>query len=69
MLVKEVGSGTLLDTILPVTSPLTRDWGDLGPFDLSAADNKNIYLEFRFQGGDPAYIGLYLDDVMVTPAP
>ena len=38
----------------------------LGPFDLSAADNTNIYLEFRYDGTDANFIGLYIDDVVVT---
>ncbi|MCF7730782.1 MAG: hypothetical protein K9N23_03805 [Akkermansiaceae bacterium] len=66
VLVKEVGTDTLLVTITPITLPATKDWAKLGPFDISAAAGKNAYLEFRFHGTDNTYIGLYIDDVVVT---
>jgi hypothetical protein len=67
VLIRESGTGTQLgSTIAPLTAPVTADWASLGPFDLSAADGKTVYLEFRFQGGDSLYIGLYLDDVVIT---
>jgi len=58
----------LLDTISPVDTGLnaSSDWTTLGPFDLSAADDTNIYLEFRYQGNSNQFIGLYIDDVTVT---
>jgi hypothetical protein len=64
--VRDAGTGELLATINPITLPETETWRSYGPFDLTAADNRNIYLEFRFQGTDGAYIGVYLDDVKVT---
>jgi hypothetical protein len=67
VLVREVGTDTLLDTLTPFTAPVTADWENVGPLDLSAGDNTNIYLEFRFQGGSDLFIGLYIDDVVVTP--
>jgi hypothetical protein len=67
VLIREVGTDTQLgSTIVPVTPPLSANWANFGPFDLSAADNKNVYLEFRFQGTDNEYIGFYIDDVVVT---
>lgn len=71
VLVRSAGTHALIATIKPVNTTLSAssNWTTLGPFDLSAADNTNIYLEFRYDGSDPAYIGLYLDDVKVTPAP
>jgi hypothetical protein len=68
ILVKEVGTDALLATINPFTPEVTLDWGDHGPFDMSAADGRNVYLEFRYQGTDNTYIGLYLDDVRITEA-
>jgi hypothetical protein len=69
--VREVASNALLDTFRPVdtTSATASNWTTLGPFDLSAADNTNIYLQFRYDGTDANYIGLYIDDVEVTQAP
>jgi hypothetical protein len=66
ILVKEVGTDDLLVALSPISLPSTAPWASFGPLDLSAADNNNIYLEFRFQGTDSAYIGFYLDDVLVT---
>ena len=68
VLVRDAGSDALLDTITPIdtASDASSDWTTLGPFDLSSADNTNIYLEFRYDGSDANYIGLYLDDVVVT---
>lgn len=67
ILIREVGTDLQVGSgIVPVASPTTVDWSDFGPFDLSAADGKNVYLEFRFQGTDAAYIGWYLDDIVVT---
>ena len=67
VLIREVSTGNQLgSTILPVTLPLSADWDELGPFDLSAADNKSVYLEFRFAGTDALFIGLYIDDVEIT---
>ena len=69
--VREVGTGDLLATLLPFgPSPLaagrTAGWATYGPFDLSAAEGSKVYLEFRYQGTDGNFIGLYLDDVRVT---
>lgn len=66
VLVKDVDTGTVLDTIRPFTFPHTATWTALGPFELTAGDGKQIYLEFRFLGTDVQYIGCYLDDVLVT---
>jgi hypothetical protein len=67
--VREVASNALLDTFRPVdtTSATASNWTTLGPFDLSAADNTSIYFEFRYDGTDGNFIGLYLDDVVVSP--
>jgi hypothetical protein len=48
------------------TSSAVSGWTTLGPFDLSAADNTQVYLEFRHKGYNNLYIGLYIDDVVVT---
>jgi hypothetical protein len=68
ILVKEAGTGAVLETITPATPPATTDWANFGPFGLPSAAGKNVYLEFRFQGADAAYIGLYIDDVTVSKA-
>jgi hypothetical protein len=54
--------------IIPIntTTSAVSGWTTLGPFDLSAADNTHVYLEFRYMGSDSSYIGLYIDDVGVT---
>jgi hypothetical protein len=54
--------------IIPIntTTWAVSGWTTLGPFDLSAADNTHVYLEFRYMGSDSTYIGLYIDDVVVT---
>jgi hypothetical protein len=71
VLVRNAATDALITTIHPVTAtlPASSDWTTLGPFDLSAADNTNIYLQFRYDGTDANYIGLYIDDVEVTQAP
>ena len=69
IVIRDAGTGDPIgDPITPVdtTSATSSNWTTLGPFDLSAADNTNIYLEFRYDGTDAAYIGLYIDDVTVT---
>lgn len=70
VLVREVGTNALLDTVKPFTdSPLTEtktlSWASYGPFSIPNAAGKNVYLEFRYQGTDGTYIGLYIDDVTV----
>jgi hypothetical protein len=67
VLVKEVGTGTTLVNV-PATElapAVTADWASYGPYDISAAAGKKVYLEFRFRGTDGLYIGLYIDDVTV----
>ena len=70
ILVKESVTGTQLGApISPIagTFPKTSGWTTLGPFTLpEQADGKTIYLEFRYDGTDANYIGLYIDDVSVT---
>jgi autotransporter-associated beta strand protein len=66
VLVRNAGTDALLGTINPVTVPATSTWTNLGPFSLSAGDNTNIYLEFRYDGTDANYIGLYIDNVVVA---
>jgi hypothetical protein len=41
VLVLEVGTDALLDTLTPFTVPVTANWASVGPLDLSAADNNN----------------------------
>ncbi|BCX48446.1 hypothetical protein HAHE_23540 [Haloferula helveola] len=68
VLVKEVGTNTTLVTV-PATAlapPLTEDWATYGPFDISDAVGHNVYLEFRYEGSNNTYIGLYIDDLLVT---
>lgn len=62
-----VGDAQLGAVINPFTVPLTATWADYGPFSLAAGAGNTIYLEFRYQGTDGTYIGLYLDDVVITP--
>ena len=70
ILVKEVGSDALLETVNPVTPPSSdTGWKNYGPFAIPGAANKNVYLEFRFVGTDADYIGFYLDDVTVQKTP
>jgi len=60
---------TLLGTLIPFPDgfPANPAWQDLGPFDLPEdADDKTIYLEFRFVGTDDNYLGFYLDDVKIS---
>jgi len=57
------------DSIIPFPTafPANAAWQDLGPFALPAAANdKTIYLEFRFLGTDANYLGFYLDDVKIS---
>lgn len=68
VLVKEVGSGMTLVTV-PVTGltpPKTANWATYGPFNISAAAGHDVYLEFRYAGTDNQYIGLYIDDLLIT---
>jgi hypothetical protein len=69
--VRETGTEDLLVTLTPFgESPLaatqTADWTSYGPFDISAAAGHNVYLEFRYQGDNGVFAGLYLDDLRVT---
>ncbi|PQJ27585.1 hypothetical protein BSZ32_03140 [Rubritalea profundi] len=66
VLVREVTTNDLLVTVPAITAPMDADWATYGPFDVSDAAGKNVYLEFRFVGADATYIGLYVDDVNVT---
>ena len=67
VLIRDAGTDAQLGTaITPFSVPGTSTWTDLGPFDLSPGDNKAVYLEFRYQGTSGDFIGLYIDDVMVT---
>ena len=59
----------VLETVTPIDNlrpPVTSTWANHGPFAIPAAAGKNVYLEFRFQGTDNSYIGLYIDDVLIT---
>lgn len=68
VLVYEDGTDTLLDTLTPIAVPASSEgWAEFGPVDISAAAGSNAYLQFRYVGTDPIYIGLYLDDVIVRP--
>jgi hypothetical protein len=69
VLIRDASNDDLLGTIDLVTPlPAASNWTALGPFALSAGDNKKIYLEFRYDGTDANYIGLYIDDVrVITP--
>lgn len=66
VLVRESGSNDLLHTLSPITPPATQAWTSFGPFDLTEADNKTIYLQFRYQGTSAEYLGLYIDNVTLT---
>ncbi|BCX48517.1 hypothetical protein HAHE_24250 [Haloferula helveola] len=68
VLVKEVGTDTLLYTVpaSSLTPPVTSDWATYGPFDISDAVGHNVYFEFRYVGTSNLYIGLYIDDLLVT---
>ncbi|MGE9271382.1 MAG: choice-of-anchor J domain-containing protein, partial [Verrucomicrobiales bacterium] len=69
LLIKEVGTDTLLDTIQLIDTSeadVTFSWTELGPFNLSAGAGNHIYLEFHFQGDSTFdYIGAYVDDVKI----
>lgn len=65
-MLREAGTDALLETFTPFMVPVSADWANIGPLDLSAADDTAIYLEFRFQGTSDLFIGLYIDDVTVT---
>jgi hypothetical protein len=69
IVIKNAATGVPIgDPIRPVntTSATFSNWIILGPFDLSAADHAMIYLEFRYNGTDDKYIGLYIDDVKIS---
>ena len=66
VLVREVGTNNLLETVNPVTLPYSdTDWNNYGPFAIPGAAGKNVYLEFRYVGTDAGYVGFYIDDVTV----
>jgi hypothetical protein len=66
VLVKEVGTNNLLETVNPVTVPYSdTDWNNYGPFAIPGAAGKNVYLEFRYVGTDTSYVGFYIDDVTI----
>lgn len=63
--VRDAGNDTLLATITP-TIPANVKWQAFD-FTLPATvDGKTIYLDFRYQGANPSYLGFYLDDVTIT---
>jgi hypothetical protein len=66
--VRDAGDESLLDTITPFASfPNENALWQTFDFALPAtADGKTIYLEFRFQGSNSAYLGFYLDDIKIT---
>ena len=46
------------------------DWKRVSGLDLSGGVGQQVRIEWRFTGsGDGTYIGAYIDDVTVTPAP
>jgi hypothetical protein len=65
--VRDADDDSLLATITPyLTFPTNALWQ---PFDFAlpeTTDGNTIYLEFRFQGANTAYLGFYLDDVIIT---
>jgi hypothetical protein len=66
--VRDAGDDTLLDTITPIPI-FPTDNALWQPFDFAlpaSTDGNTIYLEFRFQGSNAAYLGFYLDDVTIT---
>ena len=68
ILVRDAADDALLQTINPFPDgfPTDTQWQNLGPFALSQdTDERTIYLEFRYFGNDPEYLGFYLDDVEV----
>jgi len=67
--VYDADGDTPLGTITPFADGFPADaaWRNRGPFPLpAAADNKTIYLEFRFLGTNAEYLGFYLDDVKIS---
>jgi autotransporter-associated beta strand protein len=66
VVVRDVADGSALVTLTPFTPAVSADWATYGPYDISDAVGKEVYLEFRYQGTNSAYIGLYIDDVRVT---
>lgn len=69
VLVRDAADDSLLGTItpFPISFPPTTEWDDLGPFEIPAlADDKIIYLEFRYVGNSADYLGFYLDDVEIS---
>ena len=65
VIVREVGTDTALQVIEPITEETSANWTSYGPFDIGAAAGSNVYLEFRFQGTNDTYIGLYIDDISI----
>lgn len=66
VVVRDVVDDSALVTLTPFTPPVSADWATYGPYDISDAVGKEVYLEFRFQGTNSFFIGLYIDDVRVT---
>jgi hypothetical protein len=66
--VRDAGDDTLLDTITPIPIFPTDNalWHSFDFALPASADGNTIYLEFRFQGSNAAYLGFYLDDVTIT---
>ena len=67
VIVRDAGDDSLIDTIAIDTAPVTTDWADYGPF--AIASTATVYLEFRYVGTDGQFLGLYIDDVVVTKTP
>ncbi|MGD9419931.1 MAG: Ig-like domain-containing protein [Verrucomicrobiota bacterium JB025] len=67
ILIRDASTGTLIDTLNPIPLAVESTWTPLGPFSLSAAAGSTVYLEFHYQGADPNFIGVYIDDVTITP--
>ena len=65
VLVREVGTDNPIAAFTPIAVPTTSSWSNYGPLDISAGAGLDVYLEFRFQGGNGAYLGFYIDDVTV----
>lgn len=63
--IRNAATDALLGTILPLSVPNTSTWTALGPFDLSAADDAVIYLEFFYQGTNDKFLGWYIDDIVI----
>ena len=66
IVVRDVDDDSALVTLTPFTPEVSANWATYGPFDISAAAGQEVYLEFRYAGTNNGYIGLYIDDVMVT---